>query len=49
MSTRTRITLLLVTAFLCTPLAAGDPVVSDGRLYIRHGEFLYFYDVRAKK
>ena len=25
----------------------AHPVVSDGRLYVRHGEFLYAYDVRA--
>ena len=27
----------------------AHPVVCAGRLYIRHGEFLYVYDVRAKK
>ena len=27
----------------------AHPVVCDGRLHVRHGEFLYAYDVRAKK
>ena len=27
----------------------AHPVVCDGRLYVRHGEFLYAYDVRAGK
>ena len=27
----------------------AHPVVSDGRLYVRHGEFLYAYDVRTRK
>lgn len=27
----------------------AHPVVCDGRLYVRHGEFLYAYDVRARK
>ena len=27
----------------------AHPVVCDGRLYIRHGEFLYAYDVRESK
>jgi len=27
----------------------AHPVVCDGRLYVRHGEFLYTYDVRARK
>ena len=25
----------------------AHPVVSDGRLYLRHGDFLYAYDIRA--
>ncbi len=27
----------------------AHPVVCGGRLYIRHGEFLYAYDVRARR
>lgn len=29
-------------------LAWAHPVVADGRLYIRRGEYLYVYDIRAK-
>ena len=29
--------------------AYAHPVIFGGRLYIRHGEFLYVYDVRAEK
>jgi hypothetical protein len=27
----------------------AHPVISDGRLYLREGDMLYCYDVRAKK
>ena len=27
----------------------AHPVVRDGRLYLRHGEFLYAYDVKERK
>ena len=26
----------------------AHPVVCGGRLYVRHGQFLYCYDIRAK-
>jgi hypothetical protein len=43
----------LISSFKIPKLAKGPswahPVVCGGRLYIRHGEYLFAYDVREKE
>jgi len=42
----------VISSFKIPPGGKGPvwahPVVCGGRLYLRHGEFLYAYDVRAR-